>query len=255
MTVKKFIDLSLPIEETPSERVPVRIRYLRHDEGALEMQQVLGVAAADLPDGTGWAGEELRLISHAGTHMDAPWHYGPFSQGSPARTIDQVPLEWCCGPGVVLDFRQKAHDSEITVDDIISALSRAGHILQEGDVVLIWTGADQWWGTEDYPDKGCGLGRDATLWLVQRGIRVIGTDAWGLDQPFAVMRRQYAQNHDVSHIWPAHFAGREVEYCQLEKLTNLHLLPSDGFTVICFPVKIAKASAGWTRAVAVLEQS
>ena len=39
----------------------------------------------------------------------------------------------------------------------------------------------------------------------------------------------------------------------MEKLTNLHLLPADGFMVACFPTKIRKASAGWTRAVAILE--
>jgi kynurenine formamidase len=39
----------------------------------------------------------------------------------------------------------------------------------------------------------------------------------------------------------------------MEKLSNLDALPSSGFKVACFPVKIHKASAGWTRAVAIIE--
>ena len=53
-------------------------------------------------------------------------------------------------------------------------------------------------------------------------------------------------------IWEGHKAGRELPYWQMEKLHNLEALPDHGFTVACFPVKIAKASAGWTRCVALL---
>jgi kynurenine formamidase len=40
----------------------------------------------------------------------------------------------------------------------------------------------------------------------------------------------------------------------LEKLHNLEALPSHGFTISCFPHKIRGASAGWTRAVAILDE-
>ena len=40
----------------------------------------------------------------------------------------------------------------------------------------------------------------------------------------------------------------------MEKLGNLHALPDHGFTVACFPVKIHRASAGWVRAVAIIEE-
>ena len=42
--------------------------------------------------------------THSGTHVDAPLHYGPSANGH-TRTIDEVPLEWCFGNGVRLDFR------------------------------------------------------------------------------------------------------------------------------------------------------
>jgi cyclase len=49
--------------------------------------------------------------------------------------------------------------------------------------------------------------------------------------------------------------GREVEYCHLENLANLDQLPGPvGFKVICFPVKIEGAGAGWARVVALVEE-
>ncbi len=250
---RRILDLSVHTGEGPAERVPVRVRRTGHHEGALQMAEIFGIAAEDLPDGLGWAGEEVTLLTHAGTHMDAPWHYGPTSGGEAARTIDQVPLEWCFRPGVVLDLRSLDDGEEITVVHLRWALERAGHSLAPGEIVLLHTGADRHWGTPGYPDAGSGLGREATLWLVEQGIRVIGTDAWGLDRPFPAMRAEYARRRDPRAIWPAHYAGREREYCQLEKLANLGALPPTGFTVACFPIRLTGTSAAWVRAVAIME--
>lgn len=247
---KKFVDLSLPIEPSASEYIPIELRYFSHREGAEQMGQIFGVNADDLPDKLGWAGEEVRMITHAGTHMDAPWHYAPVSGGRSARTIEEVPLEWCYGNGVVLDFRSLDEGTEIAVEDLKTALLDIDYRLGPGDIVLLHTGASRWWGDKSYPERGVGLGRDATIWLLEQGIRVIGTDSWGLDRPFSYMRKEYERTRDVNCIWPSHYAGRLKEYCQIEKLTNLELLPNFGFTVMCFPIKVAKASAGWTRVVA-----
>ena len=62
-----------------------------------------GLASGVLSGGLGWAIEEVRAITHTGTHVDAPYHYAPTSEGRPARRIDEVPLEWCFAPGVVLE--------------------------------------------------------------------------------------------------------------------------------------------------------
>jgi kynurenine formamidase len=55
-------------------------------------------------------------------------------------------------------------------------------------------------------------------------------------------------------IWEGHKAGRHIGYCHLEKLHNLEALPDTGFMVSCFPHKIRGASAGWTRAVAIVDE-
>jgi cyclase len=84
-------------------------------------------------------------------------------------------------------------------------------------------------------------------------VKVIGTDAWGLDRPFADMREAFQRDRDATKLWEAHRVGTEREYCQIEKLHNLGALPgATGFTVSCLPVKVAGASAGWCRAAAIV---
>ena len=73
------------------------------------------------------------------------------------------------------------------------------------------------------------------------------------DAPFPFTAKKFAETRDASIIWEGHKAGAEIGYCHMEKLSNLDALPSHGFKVACFPVKIEKASAGWTRAVAIIE--
>ena len=254
----RIVDLSVAIEhDSPSEPMPAEIRYIAHDgEGRDQMKLFFGVSEADLvwSGGQGWAIEELHAITHTGTHVDAPYHYGATSGGRPAKRIDDVPLEWCLAPGVVLDMRHKAAGEFITVEDLEQALQKIDHTLQPLDIVLIQTGADARLGSPDY-FRQPGLGREGVLWLCEQGVKVIGIDAYTLDRPFADMVADYKRTGDGRYIWPAHFAGLEREYCQIEKLRGLDELPPTGFLVSCLPVKIAGASAGWCRAVALVPKN
>ena len=193
--------------------------------------------------------------AHTGTHVDAPWHYFPFSEGKKARTIDELPLEWFYGDGVVLDMRDKLRGSEINTDDLQRALERIDYKLKLGDIVLIQTGADKYWGKKEYFDAGCGMSRNSTLWLIDQGIRVMGIDACGWDRPFWAMREEFQKTKDKSILWVGHRVGIEKEYCHIEKLANLDRLPKPfGFKVACFPVKLTGGSAGWSRVVAIIEE-
>jgi kynurenine formamidase len=272
----KIVDLSVSITEAGGEPLPPKIKYRDHKAGTLllslapaqdkrsktrSLRNILrGLASGkrvrrgDFPGGVGLAWEDLKTQTHHGTHVDAPWHYGPTSGGEPARTIDEMPLDWFLGPGVRLDLRGHPPGTLLGVDELRDALDAIGHTLVAGEIVLLWTGADEVFLEPEYLERYSGLGADATRWLLDQGIRVIGTDAWSLDRPPFYMGRDFVATGDPSNLWPAHFVGREREYCQIEKLANLGALPSaTGFTVVCFPVKIERASAGWTRAVALLE--
>jgi kynurenine formamidase len=244
------IDLSVATAASPSEATAVDIAVLDHASGAA----VLGLAADDFVDGFAISNETVTLTTHTGTHMDAPLHYGPQTADRPARSIEDVPLEWCIGRGVRLDLRHIQAGEGIGPDDLAAALAAAGHELSACDIVLLWTGSDRLWGTADYRTSYPGLTEDGTAFLVERGVKVIGIDAWGLDRPAAAMIADYRRTGEKQILWPAHVYGRRNEYLQLEKLAGLGGLPAaTGFVVVCFPVAIEGAGAGWTRVVALLD--
>ncbi len=251
----KFIDLSIPIESVPSdpENMIPQIEYMDHRGGLALAQEFFKCRAEDLPLGLGWALEKVTLSTHSGSHLDAPWHYAPVSEGKKARTIDLIPLDWCYGNGIVLDFRRKKDGALITVDDLKKALEKIHYRIKPRDIVLIMTGADRYWGKPEYLVKGCGMGRESTLWLLEQGVKVVGIDAWSWDRPLPLLGKEFAEKGDPTILWAAHFAGIEKEYLHMEKLANLNKLPPKGFTLICFPIRIKSASAGWVRPVAIVK--
>lgn len=214
-----------------------------------------GLTAEQMVGGQGFAASEtLTLTTHNGTHLDAPWHYHPTQDGGkPAMTIDEVPLDWCFQPGVKLDFRHLPDGHVVTAAEVEAELARIGHELKPLEIVLVNTAAGAALGGPDFLAKGVGMGREATLYLTSRGVRVTGTDAWSWDAPFGATAKRVAETGDTSLIWEGHKAGLEIGYCHMEKLTNLDQLPPSGFMVSCFPAKVKRGSAGWTRAVAIFE--
>lgn len=254
----KLIDLSRPLENTEFADPPgygPKIEYMDHQQTVGQILQFFpDVTKDDLPGGEGWAVEQVSLLTHNGTHLDAPYHYhSTMDGGKRAITIDEVPLEWCIGRGVKLDFRKFENGYVATAADVERELDRIGHKIAEGDIVLVNTAASARYGEADYVATGCGMGREATLYLTRKGVRVTGTDAWSWDAPFIYTAQKVKETGDASLIWEGHRAGIEIGYCHIEKLANLESLPATGFEVMCFPVKIKAASAGWCRVVARLD--
>ncbi|MEL7216133.1 MAG: cyclase family protein [Pseudomonadota bacterium] len=256
---RRFIDISVPLEAGVASDPPIMLPEIDYLPHAATAEQVAGffpgLTKEDLPGGEGWAVEFLRIASHNGTHLDAPYHHhSTMDGGQRAITIDEVPLEWCMNPGVKLDFRHFEDGYVATAADVEAELKRIGHELRPLDIVVVNTSAGARYGQPDYVDAGCGVGREGTLWLLERGVRITGTDAWSWDAPFSHTARRWMETKDPSIIWEGHRASIDIGYCHMEKLSNLEALPESGFTVSCFPVKLKGGSAGFTRAVAILEE-
>src|SRR5215216_999037 len=172
----RFVDLSAPIGQSPAETpeaLRTDIEFSDHTEGALQIEAILGIPSRLLRDGEGWAVETFtRFGTHNSTHVDAPWHYNSRIQGERGQTIDELPLDWFFGPGVVLDMTAKGEGEKIDVADVEAELDRAGHELGERDIVLVYTGRDRYVEEPGYIALGPAVTADATVWLYERGVRV-----------------------------------------------------------------------------------
>ena len=248
-----LIDLSVPIMSEGMERHAVSIDRLTRLEEARRFAKSQGISCRMLPTAELFAGELVACSSHAGTHVDAPWHYGPIVEGRPAKTIDQFPLEFCYGNGVLLDFSHKKPSDPITALELMGELERINYELQPADIVLIRTGAgDHFFDDPRFVDMGSGLSGDAILWLFGKGIRMMGTDSYTMDIPISIMS-QKLKNGDRAAYFPVHKSGIIKESSHVEKLFNLKKIPKPfGFKVAMFPVKLENCSGGWTRAVAII---
>ena len=217
---RRFVDISVPLQnDVPADPPGLgpMIEYTNHQQS---LPQILpffpGLTIDGLPDGQGWAVERVQLSTHNGTHLDAPWHYHPtMNEGQRAWTIDEVPLDWCFQPGVKLDFRAMEDGHVITTEEVEEELKRIGHELRPLEIVVVNTRAGSRYGNNDYVNSGCGMGYDATMYLLEKGIRLTGTDAWSWDAPFVHTAMRFAETHDAS------ISGRAIRSAGVSAIVTL----------------------------------
>ena len=252
----KIIDLSSTIENSPEgtpDFLKIQVDYHSHDDGANQVETLLDVPRNLFRNDEGWATETItKLGTHDATHVDAPWHYNSEIGGERAQTIDQLPLEWFFSDGVKLDMTHKNEGDPVTVDDIKKELEKINYTIKPMDIVLVNTGRDKFYGQPDYIFKGCGVTAEATHWLYEQGVRVMGIDAWGWDKPLNLQAQEALEKNEKGIFWQAHQV--DLPYSHMERLVNLGQLPPSGFKVACFPLKIKAGSAAPARVVAILEQ-
>jgi kynurenine formamidase len=246
-----LVDLSLPIRSDPAEMPePLRteIEYVDHPGGAAQIQALFGVGPELLRDGEGWTTETfLRFGTHNSTHVDAPWHYNSTIGGERAQAIDELPLDWFFAPGVVIDATDRADGESLSAADVDERVPRP---LESKDIVLVHTGRDAYADDLDYIARGPGVSAEATRWLFEQGVRVMGIDAWGWDAPLHLQAEEAKRTGEAGVFWAAHQV--DLPYAQIERLCNLAELPLQGFEVACFPLRIERASAAPARVVAIL---
>jgi kynurenine formamidase len=250
----RYVDLSAPIvqnEHAQPEFLRTGITFSSHEQGALAIEALFGVSPEYLRDGEGWAAEEFtRFGTHNSTHVDAPWHYNSTIGGRPAKTIDELPLAWFHAPAVKLDFKHKEDGDAVTDVELAAALEAVDHRLHPLDIVLIHTGRDELYGDPRYMEYGPGVTSEATRWLYDRGVRVMGIDAWGWDRPLHLQADEVKRRQEQGIFWAAH--QLDLEYAQIERLVGLDALPATGFTVSCFPLRLIGGGAAPARVVAIV---
>jgi kynurenine formamidase len=252
----KFYDLSVNWESNPyADPWPPKIEFSDSKQEAVKLANKLNIEPTDFQDGLALAVESVsaEVFTHVGTHCDAPIHFGPITEGKPSRTIDELPLEDFYGNGVILDMRHKEPRSGITVEDVQKALADMEYTIKPKDIVLIMTGYDKHIYSEKYLNDQPGMTGEATEWLIDQGVKLMGIDTYTFDRPFGAMVADVKEGNK-SALFPAHFMGRKKEYYHIEKLANLDQIPvKHGFKFCAFPIKVKGGTAGSVRAVAMVE--
>jgi kynurenine formamidase len=181
------------------------------------------------------------LGDHIGTHMDSLRHLRDDAPGP-----EGIPLEYCYGNGVCLDFRHLPIGAGISVDDMKEALTKINYTIKPLDIVLIHTGAGKIQDKEAYLTDHVGMTGEATNWLLDQGVKMTGIDAVTYDPPVWAM-------FERKKFWEAHRVMLRREYYHLENLTNLDQLPPHGFTLSLFPIKWVNTTGSPVRAVGIVE--
>jgi kynurenine formamidase len=235
-----LVDLSMPVDNGmvtfPKIIQPTLVMYQSWSDYA----EAIGATE----HGVDWltATYRVELSDHVGTHMDSLRHLRDDAPGP-----EGIPLEYCYGDGVVLDFRHKQPGDGINADEVRAALDAIDYTLKPLDIVLFMTGAGSYQDEQRYLTDHPGLTADAVHWLLDQGIMMMGIDAITLDPPVWAMfeRKQF---------WEAHRVMMEREWYHIENLTNLDAIPRPhGFKLSVFPVKWVNTTGSPVRAVAIVE--
>src|SRR3954452_3996634 len=116
----------------------------------------------------------------------------------------------------------KGEGERIDVADLEAELRRIGHELGERDIVLVYTGRDRFVEEPGYMALGPAVTAEATLWLYERGVRVMGIETWGWDGPRHLQAQEALERDEPGIFWAAHQA--DIPYSQIERLAHLGAL-------------------------------
>ena len=238
--MRRIVDLSMPVHPDmltfPRVPPPALCVYESHTEFA----ERIGAAEHGVDSLT--ASYLVVQNDHVGTHLDARKHIVPTAGGP-----ETIPLEYCVSDGVLLDFTDRDPGYIISAADIEAALAKISYEVKERDIVLIHTGAGAYNTEERYRTDHPGMSAEATRWLIERGVRLMGCDAITFDPPVWAMFEQ-------KKFWEAHRVMWDEEYWHLENLMNLDQIGRPhGFLLSVMPVKWVGTTAAPVRAVAIVE--
>ncbi len=238
--MRRIVDLSMPVHAEmltfPRVPPPALCVYESHTEFA----ERIGAAEYGVDSLT--ASYLVVVNDHVGTHCDARKHIVPTAGGA-----DTIPLEWCMSDGVLLDFTDRESGDIISAADVEAALEKIDYTVKERDIVLIHTGAGAYNTEERYRTDHPGMSAEATRWLIERGVRMMGCDAITFDPPVWAM-------FEKKKFWEAHRVMWDEEYWHLENLMNLEQIGRPhGFQLCVLPVKWVGTTAAPVRAVAIVD--
>jgi arylformamidase len=217
----------------------------------------------------------IKTSNHMGTHLDAPRHFV-----TAGKTIDQIPLEWLYGEGVIVDLS----DTLDELDVFTAAMIEERAEIKDGDILYIHTGWHKYAQFGSEPDEEKYIHRhpgphfEIVDWLLEKKIHLWGVDMVSTDHPMNLPIGRFLGKGGLEH-WKKvtrqceeKFGKKEVEALFPEsayQLTHNALFPHDcihvenlggdiaapelqnqRITLGCFPWLFKGGEAAFSRAVA-----
>ncbi len=220
LSYRRIVDLTLPLTPGEGDR-PLTIERGRTEELTVH-------APVDHP---WYIMHRVATISHIGTHIEAPYHC--IEDG---RDLASIPLERLVGEAVVLDLSALPPDSLVGAAEMAAVGERAGGV-RPGDIAFLRTGYAGRRGTPEY-DRRPSLVAGAMDWLVERGVKLVGTDLPGLEGP-----------RTPGHL-ECHLALLERDIPFIENLANLDALTGPRAFVCALPLPVKGLDAFPLRVIA-----
>ena len=184
----------------------------------------------------GFLSEALFMISHTGTHVDAPWHYR-----TKGKKLHELAVDRFVRPGHLLDVRPAKARAKITAKKVEAAAKREGVAIQPGEAVLLRTGWEARRGTDAYLFENPGLTKGGAAWLVRKGASLVGIDTANVDLPTAA-------------DFPAHHTLLAANVPIIENLANLGAVGASTLTLVALPLRLRGATGSPVRAVALVRR-
>ena len=223
---------------------------------------------------------------HAGTHMDAPNHVLHEEEVDRERNgynLAEIPLEYCVGTGVILDMRHMKDDFEaewktgfepglwkiIMPEDVDKACEKDGLDIRENDWVVMNTGWQQYWGTNNdkYYNYYAGMGPEVAEYLIhEKKIKAV-SGTWGAtDSPLwhaplkeqmpwldKAYRKATGKDPDVEFpdYEPCHRMYTQAGVVTVENAGGeVDVVSGKRMIIAAFPFKCDMADGGFVRLVA-----
>lgn len=178
-------------------------------------------------EGTEFQIGKIEMVTNTGTYIDSPFHRYEYGEDLSEVEVDRLAdLD-----GIVIR-------ADHTQGFAIGADAFAGKELR-GRAVLVHTGWDTYWNSDQYFEHHPHLTEDAARYLVECGVKLVGIDSLNIDDTRGGQR-------------PVHSQLLEAEVLIVEHLCNLSQLPDEGFTFSALPSKFKGVGTFPVRALAKL---
>ena len=185
----------------------------------------------------------LRLGSHTGTHIDAPYH---FLKGG--QRIDEIPVQRFVGDGVLIDVSAKSDRDLILPGDVEPYEDE----IAQGDFVIFRTGRDKYFGTPKYYLHPY-LSAEGARILVRMGVSLVGVDALNVDPTYNGSMDSDPSAKDLpdegEYGYPVHDILLGNDILIVENLCNLDKIKQVKGVYSFLPLKLEGSDGSPIRAV------